>query len=408
MEPEWTRDEDGKVKVVESTTDQDDTLYRTSSHSALPRPSSTRKCFPFSIKDLNAEPEAGKCKAEYAASERGALLARQMSKTMLSSVHGKSSVLPAFEIFDETEKVKHHHLKSPQIATPSGMDGIISKADALSMSEPKASSEAQSSPRSNDHDSAILYQMLERLSSVLDVTDLRKNSYRGRAPRATSRGGPGIWVTRYVDYTSKYGLGFLLNNGCSGVYFNDSTKTVLEPEGDGFEFIERRKVDYKEPSTRRNDPTSEKYTLNTYPESLEKKVTLLKHFRNYLIEQQKKAVADDVDSVFDSVNVRTEGVPMVYLKKWVRTKHAILFRLSNNTVQIVFYDQTEILLTPDERFVTYVDKYRNRATYFLTDELVGTNPEVAKRIKYSKEILIQLIAGQQKGRPIAPASSLHS
>ena len=115
-----------------------------------------------------------------------------------------------------------------------------------------------------------------------------------------------------------------------------------------------------------------------------------------------------MDSVFDSVNVRTEGVPMVYLKKWVRTKHAILFRLSNNTVQIVFYDQTEILLTPDERFVTYVDKYRNRATYFLTDELVGTNPEVAKRIKYSKEILIQLIAGQQKGRPIAPASSLHS
>jgi hypothetical protein len=24
---------------------------------------------------------------------------------------------------------------------------------------------------------------------------------------------PKVWVTRYVDYTSKYGLGFLLNNG---------------------------------------------------------------------------------------------------------------------------------------------------------------------------------------------------
>ena len=28
-----------------------------------------------------------------------------------------------------------------------------------------------------------------------------------------------VWVSRYVDYTSKYGLGFLLNTGSAGVYF---------------------------------------------------------------------------------------------------------------------------------------------------------------------------------------------
>eukprot|EP01032_Pedospumella_encystans_P018690 gene18690-21269_t len=36
-----------------------------------------------------------------------------------------------------------------------------------------------------------------------------------------------VWVVRYVDYTSKYGLGFLFNTGSAGVYFNDSTKIVL-------------------------------------------------------------------------------------------------------------------------------------------------------------------------------------
>jgi polo-like kinase 1 len=86
-------------------------------------------------------------------------------------------------------------------------------------------------------------------------------------------------------------------------------------------------------------------------------------------------------------------VPLIYVKKWVRTKHAILFRLSNQTVQIVSMTRPEVLLTPDMRFVTYVDKKRKRLTYYLNDELVGTNPEMAKRLKYSKEILSQLLHG---------------
>jgi len=35
-------------------------------------------------------------------------------------------------------------------------------------------------------------------------------------------------VKRWVDYSSKYGLGYLLSNGCIGVFFNDSTKILLE------------------------------------------------------------------------------------------------------------------------------------------------------------------------------------
>ena len=48
---------------------------------------------------------------------------------------------------------------------------------------------------------------------------------------------------------------------------------------------------------------------------------------------------------------------------------------------------------PDERHITYVDKERFRKTYYLTDELVGYNAEIAKRLKYTKEILHQLLTG---------------
>jgi hypothetical protein len=33
---------------------------------------------------------------------------------------------------------------------------------------------------------------------------------------------------------------------------------------------------------------------------------------------------------------------MPFLKKWVRTRHAILFRLSNRTVQVLFFDRSEV------------------------------------------------------------------
>jgi len=42
-----------------------------------------------------------------------------------------------------------------------------------------------------------------------------------------------------VDYSAKYGLGYLLSNGCSGVFFNDSTKVILDPVSNSIEYIER-------------------------------------------------------------------------------------------------------------------------------------------------------------------------
>ena len=55
-------------------------------------------------------------------------------------------------------------------------------------------------------------------------------------------------------------------------------------------------------------------------------------------------------------------LPIVYVKKWMRTKHAIMFRLSNKIVQVSFQDHTEILLNSESRLVTYVNKKAERQT----------------------------------------------
>ena len=50
-------------------------------------------------------------------------------------------------------------------------------------------------------------------------------------------------MKKWVDYSSKYGLGYLLSNGSTGVFFNDSTKIVLHAKGTYFEYMERRPSD---------------------------------------------------------------------------------------------------------------------------------------------------------------------
>jgi len=52
-----------------------------------------------------------------------------------------------------------------------------------------------------------------------------------------------VWVKKWVDYSSKYGLGYYLSNEVTGVFFNDSTKIVLDPNGYHFDYYERRSVD---------------------------------------------------------------------------------------------------------------------------------------------------------------------
>ena len=190
--------------------------------------------------------------------------------------------------------------------------------------------------------------------------------------------GPDIWVKKWVDYSSKYGLGYLLSNGATGVFFNDSTKIILGPSGQLFNYIERRAADKQDCATT--------HLMNEYPKELQKKVTLLQHFRSYL----------ESDGKTDTIVEEEKGAPEVYVKKWMRTRHAIMFRLSNKIVQVNFQDKTEIILSSETRVVTYVNKKGERSTYPLTSALESSNLEMTKRLKYTKDILTHMLSNPSK------------
>jgi polo-like kinase 1 len=58
----------------------------------------------------------------------------------------------------------------------------------------------------------------------------------------------------------------------------------------------------------------------------------------------------------DKKFVKLTSTKLVYMKQWLKTKHAIMFRLSNKVFQVDFLDQSQILLNTDSKMVTYTNK----------------------------------------------------
>lgn len=190
-----------------------------------------------------------------------------------------------------------------------------------------------------------------------------------------------VWVKKWVDYSSKYGLGYHLSNSSVGVFFNDATKIVLDPNSYHFDYIERR------PSDRQD--VGKEYTIIDYPSTLQKKVTLLQHFRSYLEGSTTKPKSNEKEAAVTPSKRKITDV--VYVKKWMRTRHAIMFRLSNKVVQVNFQDHTEIMLSSETKIVTYVNKRGERTTYPLGSAMDSANLEMVKRLKYTKDILTHML-----------------
>lgn len=194
-----------------------------------------------------------------------------------------------------------------------------------------------------------------------------------------------VYVKKWVDYSTKYGLGYQLSNNCTGVFFNDSTKIIHNANKDYFEYYERRPNETTE--------TELCYYMKSYPKELHKKVTLLLHFRSYLENFKTPACNFSENAV--QVPPSEREPKGIFLKKWMKTKHASLLRLSNKIVQVVFQDNTEIILSSESKKVTYVNKKGERVKSDLGSALESDNTDMNKRLKYTKEILTYMLNNRQ-------------
>jgi polo-like kinase 1 len=113
---------------------------------------------------------------------------------------------------------------------------------------------------------------------------------------------PKVWITDFVDYSNKYGIGYNLSNGRVGVYFNDGTK-MFQYKSHHNHLVQ---YIYKKPIQNGNAnnkvEVSEQFDLRTYPEYLKKKCVLFQNFEKYLANKGKKV---EQNTPSDSVNMKS-------------------------------------------------------------------------------------------------------
>lgn len=209
---------------------------------------------------------------------------------------------------------------------------------------------------------SMLESMYDNLSKLLDgyINKEQTSSKLDDLPVINLR-SPKTFISKWIDYSNKYGVGYQLTNGCVGVYFNDCSSIVLAANGENFEYLEYAKssrnslprnssgsaavshgspVENSSSASGRTVMNRHAYTLTKYPDSLKKKVSLLSHFKKYMQENLYKS------NKFSNENLETT-VNLPFLLKYIRTKHAVVFRLTNRVIQVNFFDHTKILLHDD-------------------------------------------------------------
>lgn len=68
----------------------------------------------------------------------------------------------------------------------------------------------------------------------------------------------------------------------------------------------------------------------------------------------------------------------------MKSKHAIMFRFSNNAVQVRFFqDKSEIRLSSYNKFVTYVNYRGEKTTYPLSSAMDSDNEKMKRRLEYT-------------------------
>lgn len=243
-------------------------------------------------------------------------------------------------------------------------------------------------------------QLSNRMNSSGDVSRKRKSIYSSTGEsesaydltgRASSRQEtseeqlpkPSVWVSQWADFSQKYGLAYSLNRNQTGAHFNDATKMIWHHDTDQIDYYERVKTPQGSYDLKHN------HQINDYPETLKKKITLIKYFRKYLNKISKEKRDSMSDTMEDSKHTETN---MVYVKRWMRTKDAVIFRLSNKTVHVCFRDTTELILSSEARLVTYRDTNKKQETFSINWIVQRRNTDVEKRLKYTKNILKQLIS----------------
>lgn len=286
----------------------------------------------------------------------------KMALTNQKDLNGHRSPLQPVTNTDASEdKIK--------VATKQDQNAIVPK-------RPPTADQQTASPRKRSHPEAVAEDAnLLALSKQLKECLERKrivNSKDGCIDAEDPMSAPIYWISKWVDFSDRYGLGFALCDNSYGVRFNDVTTLLMLAAED-------------ESQLQYIDATSQEFFFKKtcVPAPLNKKVELLRYFRNYM----NKYLANTGSKIREE-----EGMARLpYVCDWFRTRTALVFYLTNGTLQVHFFDHVKLVLCPLLGACTFFNAENEVHTYRL-DLIIshGATSDIYKRLKYALDCVDHL------------------
>ncbi|XP_077580434.1 serine/threonine-protein kinase PLK3 [Stigmatopora nigra] len=191
-----------------------------------------------------------------------------------------------------------------------------------------------------------------------------------RNPPCLARPQSFLWVTKWVDYSNKYGFGYQLSDQSIGVLFNEGTHLSLCDQRTTVHYCLTNNKHFSFPAS-------------SLPEQLRSQKQIVELMANYM--EQNLMEGGDIQC-----HEQVSGPPPLLLQ-WVKTDHALVMLFNNGTLQVNFYtDHTKIILSKsmDSYLLTYISRERVSFTYLLstlTD--LGCTAELRHRLRYVLHLL---------------------
>ena len=181
-----------------------------------------------------------------------------------------------------------------------------------------------------------------------------------------------IIIDKFIDISDKCGLGYILSNGDIGACFNDGTNLIKIKCTLNYVYInEKGKIDLIS--------TKKKIKNKDY----QKKIEALLLFNKAFIKNSKFRSSFNVDPKLQKIYAD------LYVKKWVKSRHANFFLLSNEKVQVIFDDKSQVLFDFRNKKVTFMNKSKMKITNNIGLKTFE-DEDMNKRVSYAKKVLSKL------------------
>ena len=201
-----------------------------------------------------------------------------------------------------------------------------------------------------------------------------------------------IKISKFFDYSSKFGYVYFINNSHFAICFNDFTNLIKtypteNPENNEYLYYER---DGKLTLSLSN------LQLKEYLDNENTSKDMIKKFEIFMrINKKYKTQFDELlqkKDEFISFNFGNKGeINPIFIKRFLASRNGVLFRLNNKVIQIFFNDDTEINFNTECSNFLYINKDKSEINKDIQDVVNIKDEDLTNKINISKNMLIYYV-----------------